>query len=139
MTTTLRVFVAVGVLAAAAAAVVAFLFLYAKLGDIETAIAAPVTVANPTDEITVTNIADTGPRPDAPLHGSCTREPDDTYYVSVDAFDHGTEHVVVFGRYSADGASSIARRVGSYYDDGAFGLNFGPASEECRHLDGWGS
>jgi len=96
-----------------------------------------VTIANPVDEVRVTNIVETASPRDASLWGYCYETENGGYRISVAAFSGGIEKVVASGSYR-DGAAASQRgkEIADYYGYG-LDLDFGSASEDCSHLEGW--
>ena len=100
----------------------------------------PVTIANPVDEVRVTNIVETASPRNASLWGYCYRNEEGGYRIRIVAFSGGIENLVASGTYSdGETASQKAQEITDYYYDYRSGLDFGTQSEECSHLEGWSS
>lgn len=97
-----------------------------------------VRITNPVDEVKVTNIVETAAPSNASLWGYCFATGDGGYQLEVVAFSGGIEKVVASGSYADDeAASQIGLEIADYYHGDGLGMDFGDASEECAHLEGW--
>ena len=100
----------------------------------------PVTIANPVDEVRVTNIVETAAPRDASLYGYCFRNESGSYEILVTAFSGGIQHLAASGSYrDGETVSQKAQEIADYYYGYRSSLDFGIASEECSHLEGWSS